>query len=65
MDVFHLTKKEIKQLDVEEFNHMVNYAWIKFNLHRADLPFMDKKKGKEGIDYVNIDQSQYFSKVHT
>ena len=67
MDVFHLTKEEIKQLDAGEFNHMVQYAWLKFSVMRADLPWRSKKKGKEGIDYVTdgiYDQSRY-SKVHT
>ncbi|KKN41731.1 hypothetical protein LCGC14_0720490 [marine sediment metagenome] len=65
MDVFNLTKKQVIGLDFDEFAHMVNYAWTKFNVQRADLPWRGDDKGEEGIDYVSIDQSRYFSKVHT
>lgn len=68
MDVFKLTKKEVIELELEEFNHMVNYAYTKFTTHRADLPWRKQDEGVEGIDYIKSDPKdfkKYYSRVHT
>ena len=64
MDVFHLTKKEVLELDYDEFTEMARYAWTKFNVQRADLPWRQKDKGEE---YVQTDPEQlqkYYSRIH-
>ncbi len=64
MDVFNLKKAEILRLDYNEFLHMINYAWTRFNLTRSDLPYLSSrnKKGKEGVDYVSTGQFEKYRK---
>lgn len=58
MDILHLTREEIKELNIIEMNDMLNYCWSAYILRAINLPSKDKKGRSLGTQSVKVDFDQ-------
>lgn len=64
-DVLHLTKKEVKKMDLLEYTDALNYCWITYKTRSMVSGGIDnnsKSKGKEQL-HLEFDQSHIKKRI--